>query len=426
MNLTTRGLIGLVLTLIVGYLSLQIIKISKERQEIVIESSEVKNIKYGLLSVHSWKKQISDIMSKKVREFELTTENRRELNSRIQSAMYQLLDEVDRILADKRNEGGWFQRAFTSLFQSLVFNISDLRSRVPEFTEIILDELDNNETRERLRVFIQEKIDELLYRTVGEEDLTNIEFIAKKNGCSDISDCSILLQAKLEQSDKYLSQKSLLIIGIATLTFFIMLFGNKKIVKVEYAILIVLCGLLLYAGVSTPMIDIDARIENFRFILMGEPLEFSDQILFFQSKSIFEVVRILISTAEYQSIIVGGLIFLFSIIFPISKLIASLGLISNENFYSNRVVTFLALKSGKWSMADVVVVAIFMSYIGFKGMIGNQLQQLEGISEKVEILTTDKSNFGVGFILFLSFCLGGLILATIIEKRGKDIAPNIA
>lgn len=426
MNISTRSLLGLILTIVVGYLALQVIHESNIRQEIVIENAEVKNIKYGLLSVHSWKGQVSDILAKKIQEFELTTENRRELQASIQNGMYQLLDQLESLLEEKRTEGRLWEVAVKTFIQSFFIDINDIRRNVPEFTEIILNELDNYETREKLRIFLQKKVDELLYETVGEEDLSNIEFIAGKNGCSNIIDCSDLLQSKLEKADEELRQNSMMIIGIAALVFIIILFGNKEIILQEYIVLILLCGVLLYTGITTPMIDIDARIDNFRFILLGEPLEFSDQILFFQSKSIFEVVEILISTGEYQSILVGGLIFLFSIIFPISKLIASVGILTNENLYNNRVVNFLALKSGKWSMADVVVVAIFMSYIGFRGIIENQLNQLEGISEKVEILTTDNSNFGVGFILFLAFCIGGLILATIVERRGSSLMPDNA
>jgi uncharacterized paraquat-inducible protein A len=33
----------------------------------------------------------------------------------------------------------------------------------------------------------------------------------------------------------------------------------------------------------------------------------------------------------------------------------------------------MVFKTGKWSMADVIVVAIFMAYIGFSGIVGEQL-----------------------------------------------------
>lgn len=420
MNNTIRNILSVILLGAICFFSLQIISESKKRQTIVIENAEIKNIKYGLLSVHSWKKQVSEILAKKVREFDLTTENRRELKSSIQNALYKLLDEVSEIMEERRNEGGAFRRFFTGLFQTLVFDISDLRRKVPEFTEIILAELDNYETREKLRKFVQRKIDEFLYKTVGEEDLSKVVLIENKYDCNGILGCSNSLEAKLNYTDKKLSEKSIMIIGLAILIFLIILLGNRDISNFGLYILIATCGVLLYAGVSTPMIDIDARIDNFEFLLMGEPLAFKNQILFFQSKSIFEVVNILVSTGDHQSMIVGGLIFLFSIIFPISKLLSSMALVQKKELYNNKLINFLALKSGKWSMADVVVVAIFMAYIGFRGVIENQLSQLEKINSKIEILTTDNSNFGVGFMLFLAFCLGGLLLASYLEKNIKN------
>lgn len=419
MKLILRRLLGLILTLVVAIYSFQIIKESNERQKIVIENAELKNIKYGLLSVYSWRDQITNIISKKVKEFELTDENRRELRSHIQNGMYKLLDEVEEILKENQKEGNLLQRGFTILFQSLVFNVNDLRRKVPEFTEIILSELDNYETREQLREYIQNKVNEVLYETIGDEDLSKIKFIENKYNCSNIEDCGIFLHSKLKEADKKLTQKSLTIIELSFFTFILLLFKNKDAETTEYTILIALCGILLYTGINTPMIDIDARIENFNFSLMGEPIEFNDQILFFQSKSILDVANILIHTREFQSAIVGGLIFLFSIIFPISKLIASLSVINKRSLYENKIINFLALKSGKWSMADVMVAAIFMSYIGFNGVIKNQLLQLQSISEKVDILTTNNSNFGVGFILFLAFCLGSLFLSSELERKKK-------
>jgi len=414
-----RSILSILLLFVIICLSFQIINKSKFRQVVVIENAELKNIKYGLLSVHSWKREISNIIAKKVKEFELTTENRRELRVSIQSGMFELLNEVDRILAANRTQGNFVERAISSIVQSMVFNINDLRRRVPQFTEIILNELDNYETREKMRKFIQKKIDELLHETIGEEDLTKIHLISQKYNCDNPSKCLGVLELKLTTANKELKIYSYSLVLISIIIFLIIILKNKSITVLEYYLLILLCGILLYVGISTPMIDIDARIDDFKFLLMGEPLEFSDQILFFQSKSIFEVVHILISTGDYQAELVGGLILIFSVIFPISKLIASILIIQSESYSQNKIIYFLALKSGKWSMADVLVVAIFMAYIGFQGVIENQLKQLENISDNIEILTTDNSNLGVGFIIFLSFCILSLFLSTNIENKIK-------
>jgi len=416
MKITIRNLIASLLIFFVGYLALETIKLSKKRKEVVTENAELKNIKYGLLSVHVWKRQISDIIAKKVKDFEITAENRDDFRESIQNVMYEILDEVAIILDAKKNQGGFFEQMFAELFQSLVFDINDIKDRVPEFTEAILNELNNYETREKLRLMVQKKINELLQETIGEEDLSAVEAIIQKNGCETMQRCSDALQMKLLILDDELSLLGWIMLGLSCVTFVLILVGNSSKNILDYTVLVILLGILLLISVMTPIIDIDARIDNFKFLLMGEPLEFSNQILFFQSKGILEVVEILFATKENQAKLVGGMIVLFSIIFPITKLIASLALISKPQLYSNKLVHFLALKSGKWSMADVLVVAIFMAYIGFSGIIENQLSYIENISSRVEILTTDNSSFGVGFILFLSFCIGSLVISSAIEK----------
>ena len=67
-----RLILSGVCLLAITYFSWQIIVQSKERKVLVLENAEVHNIKYGLLSVHAWKKQVSDIINKKIEEFELT------------------------------------------------------------------------------------------------------------------------------------------------------------------------------------------------------------------------------------------------------------------------------------------------------------------------------------------------------------------
>jgi hypothetical protein len=75
---------------------------------------------------------------------------------------------------------------------------------------------------------------------------------------------------------------------------------------------------------------------------------------------------------------------------------------------------------GKWSMADVMVVAIFMAYIGFSGIVAEQLSQLENISPTIDILTTNESKLNEGFFLFTGFVILSLFISNRLEsiKRG--------
>ena len=67
-------------------------------------------------------------------------------------------------------------------------------------------------------------------------------------------------------------------------------------------------------------------------------------------------------------------------------------------------------------MADVFVVAMFMAFIGFKGIIGDQLYPLKNANKYVEVLTTNGTNLKSGFYFFL-FCLSRLFLSVAIQNK---------
>ena len=178
---------------------------------------------------------------------------------------------------------------------------------------------------------------------------------------------------------------------------------------------------LLIGGIITPMIDLEARIDMLQFQLIGEMVVFRDNIIFFQSKSITDIVEILIREGSFEMIFVGILIFTFSIVFPLAKLTSSyLWSLHIRNLNDNKLIRFFVIKSGKWSMADVMVVAIFMAYIGFNGIVGSQLDMLKKSSEAVEIFTTNGTTLLGGFYLFLSFCISSLVLSEILTRKSND------
>ena len=53
------------------------------------------------------------------------------------------------------------------------------------------------------------------------------------------------------------------------------------------------------------MIEIEAKIDMLEVFILGEPLSFSNQVLFFQRKSITDVVEILVDTGKLEMVFVG-------------------------------------------------------------------------------------------------------------------------
>jgi uncharacterized paraquat-inducible protein A len=163
----------------------------------------------------------------------------------------------------------------------------------------------------------------------------------------------------------------------------------------------------------------EATISQMNFMLIGHPVHFENQVLYFQSKSILDVFWIMITHKDIQMKLVGILLITFSIIVPLLKIVSSLGYYFNyHKLRENPVIRFLVLKSGKWSMADVMVVAIFMAYIGFNGIISSQLGHLRSVADQeVVILTTNATALQPGYYLFLTYTLLALFLTGFLTRK---------
>ena len=81
----------------------------------------------------------------------------------------------------------------------------------------------------------------------------------------------------------------------------------------------------------------------------------------------------------------------------------------------------MVFKTGKWSMADVMVIAIFMAYIGFSGILNEQLNHLGGLTSSVDVLTTNKTQLQTGFFLFTAFAVISLITSHRMRYSLKSI-----
>jgi hypothetical protein len=112
---------------------------------------------------------------------------------------------------------------------------------------------------------------------------------------------------------------------------------------------------------------------------------------------------------------------MFSVIFPTLKLIATYLYFYSRSFIGNNaIVRFFALKSTKWSMADVMVVSIFMSYLGLDGVVDNELKRLVKESEPINVITMNGTELQVGFFLFLGFVATSFILSILVEHTRKS------
>jgi hypothetical protein len=76
-------------------------------------------------------------------------------------------------------------------------------------------------------------------------------------------------------------------------------------------------------------------------------------------------------------------------------------------------------------MADVMVVAILMTYIGFNGIVGSTLSDLNLNNGTISSITTNNTAILPGYIIFIGFVLYGFALSGILKKITKEKKPNL-
>ncbi len=114
--------------------------------------------------------------------------------------------------------------------------------------------------------------------------------------------------------------------------------------------------------------------------------------------------------------IVGVLILVFSILFPITKLLSTgVYMLDKRKWAKNKVIHYFAFESGKWSMADVLVIAILMTFIGFNGIVNSTLSDLNMDNGTITSLTNNNTAIQPGYIIFIGFVFYSFALSNILK-----------
>lgn len=405
------------LVICLSVISLFIYQTDNKKRVVKEDLIELSSIKYGLFNVDEWKTILSNLISKKIEDFELKGNNRQQMKKKISDFLYKVLDDFEERYyeTNKGSVEGFFKNIGAKTFN--VFG--EMKKDVPIFTTQILDFLNDAKNKKALKSYLSDKLNEYADNTFAKMDYSLHDAIIAKYHCADRAEAISLLNADLDQLQAKLAIYKYFLVVIALLTAcYILLVKNLQ--KTEFLLLTGLSFLFLVMGLTLPMIEIDARVSEISLSLLGEQLKFQDQVLYYKSKSILEVVKLMITESSIDLLLVGILVFVFSVLFPLSKLISSIYLVSQPGAKSNKLIHFLVFKTGKWSMADVMVVAIFMSYIGFSGILTEQLHQLDHLSSKMEVISTNKSSLQSGFFAFTAFALLSLLISnklkTVLEK----------
>jgi len=67
-------------------------------------------------------------------------------------------------------------------------------------------------------------------------------------------------------------------------------------------------------------------------------------------------------------------------------------------------------------MTDVMVLAIFMSYIGFSSIVGAQLDFISSFEDATILSTHEHTTLQMGFFIFTAYCISGIVFGYVAKK----------
>jgi hypothetical protein len=394
------------------------------RRKLRTEMAEISHVRYGMLNPDQWLVTIVPILEARIDALDLTAADRASLRPAVEHALYRLLDEVKATAGAKKPPGGGaggFPVQGNAMMANLV--VGALRPHVPEYATVVLAELGKPETLNAVKKKLKNTLADGAKNTFAHVDMRWYDYILKKHECADAGACQKLLGAEIAALESRVAYDYLAVLGSSLLAFVLLMTGRRVLRRSGTVVLLLFCIVLLAGGVFTPMVEVEARIARVGMTFWGQPVTFTDQVLYFQSKSVLEVFRALIDVGRPEMWLVGVLVLMFSVIFPVMKIFTlTLGLYRPAMLRENRLARFLGLESSKWSMADVMALAIFMTYVAFNGLLISSLGALRETGAQL-VIPTDGSKVLPGYYLFIGFCLASLFLSKKLERgieTGQD------
>jgi hypothetical protein len=391
------------------------------RRLIRTDLAEITNARYGILSADRWRGLIGPMLNAQVDKLSLKGQSK-SLRPMVERSLYDLLDNIKTQMTTPA-KGSGKPGGGNAMFVNMI--IASLKPHVPEYTNVVMAELAKPQTQESFRNSIRDVLADAVANTFGTTDMTTYNAILKHYGCANGAACEATLGKRIADADAKVNRCYLTVLACAALGFILLMAGRRTLTRGTVVVLIGFCLAMLAGGVLSPMMEVEVRVTKIDATLLGTPIEFQDQSLYYRSKTVFEVFQTLIEMGRPEMTVVGVLVILFSVVFPTLKMLAlGASLFRPALLRTNRLVKLLAFELSKWSMADVMVLAIFMSFVAFNGVIGSAWDGLRAVPNVQQVLIpTNASKILPGYYLFIGFCLASILLS---KKLEHGIASSSA
>jgi len=399
-----------------------------QRRDLRTDLAELQHVRYGLLSADQWRGIIGPILNAQVDKLDLNGQARN-LRPMVEHSLNSLLDNIQKQMsapkpaaANTKPPAGSSAKpaapAFTAPPMMVNMIVNALRPHIPEYTNVVLAELSKQQNQKAFKESIRTVLNDAVKNTFSSVDMTTYNAILKRYGCSSGAECEGKLGDHIQEFDRQLNRDYLIVLASAALGFILLTATRVPLSRPAVVVLMLFCLAMLVGGVLSPMLEVEVRVTKLDATLLGAPIEFRNQSLYYRSKTVLEVSRSLIEMHRPAMSLVAVLVILFSVVFPALKMLAlSASLFRPSLLRNSRIIRLLAFELSKWSMADVMVLAIFMSFIAFNGVIESGMGGIRGEPAVQQlVLPTNSSTILPGYYLFIGFCLASIFLSRKLER----------
>jgi hypothetical protein len=402
-----------------AYCGYRLHTLSSERKQIKEDYSTVNNITFGIFSVDQWRDKIAAVVNTQVHDFDITPQQKKQLQVQVTQQLRGLISKTIATINKPQTTIGGKLKKFA--FNNFV-DTNKVQALVPTFAKTIVNKVTSPASKKRLKDIATGKLNQLEKETFDSTETASVavnSYMLHKYHAANAGEFSKQLTTQLDTIRKISYDYVIAIFGCIVIVLIVwwILWKQNHLHATLFVMSLLFAFILIAIGITTSLIEVDARISTLNFMLMGQKVAFENQVLFFQSKSILGIVEVLLSQPKPDAVVVGVLILGFVIVFPILRLVSTgVHILTKKEFAENKVVKYFAFESGKWCMDDVMIVGVLMTYIGLNGILESQLSNLNIKNSFLTTITENSTSLQPGYIIFAGFVLYSLALYRILKK----------
>src|SRR6185295_9763919 len=206
-----------------------------------------------------------------------TSEQEAAVKIEISRVLHAIITKADSMLQMKQKSLGGKLKKFAV---KTLINSDKIHEKVPVFTETIVAELKKPKNKEKLKFLAQSKLKQFGAITYDSTlDMARMNLILTRYNAADVEsfdrDCEVRLNSL--QAKCYFHTYVVLGIMVLFLLMWWLLKTQRAMHTPLFVLSVSLALIVLVVALTSPMIEIDARIKEMTFLLMGENISFHDQ-----------------------------------------------------------------------------------------------------------------------------------------------------